>query len=127
MRVEFELPFPIKLSVNNLYRYTNSYVYKTKTAKDYQTLVYLKLLKEKKFTVEKLIFVMEVYPPDKRKRDLDNLLKNVLDSLMYARMFHDDCQIVELHVIKKEVVKDGLLKISLKVKDNDDGNTESKT
>lgn len=127
MRVEFELPFPTKLSVNNLYRYTNSYVYKTKTAKDYQTLVYLKLLKEKKFTVEKLIFTMEVYPPDKRKRDLDNLLKNVLDSLMYARMFHDDCQIEEIHVIKKEVVKDGLLKISLKVKDNDDGNSESKT
>lgn len=38
------------------------------------------------------------YPPDKRKRDLDNLFKSVLDSLQYATVFVDDSQVDELAI-----------------------------
>ena len=40
------------------------------------------------------------YPPDKRKRDLDNLFKCVLDSLQYAQVFTDDNQIDSLSIIR---------------------------
>lgn len=40
-------------------------------------------------------------PPDKRRRDADNICKCLLDSLQNAEVFEDDSQIVDLRVIKK--------------------------
>ena len=40
------------------------------------------------------------YPPDRRRRDLDNLHKGVLDALAFARVFDDDSQIDELSIIR---------------------------
>jgi crossover junction endodeoxyribonuclease RusA len=37
-------------------------------------------------------------PPDKRRRDLDNLLKATLDALQHAGVYKDDCQIDDLHI-----------------------------
>ena len=50
---------------------------------------------------------IELYPPDRRKRDADNLLKAVNDSLQHGEAFHDDSQIVWLLVEKAEVVPGG--------------------
>ena len=36
--------------------------------------------------------------PDRRKRDLDNLLKATLDALTHAKVWHDDGQIDRLEV-----------------------------
>ena len=38
------------------------------------------------------------YPPDNRRRDLDNILKSLLDSLQLAGVFLDDSQIDELWI-----------------------------
>lgn len=116
----FELPFPIGLSVNNMYKIGNNNFYVKKEAKDYKHMVYLMLLKEFRYKDQPLSFSMEVYPPDNRIRDLDNLLKLVLDSLQYAHVIDNDCNIHDLYVTKKNTVKDGLLKISLKIKDNNE-------
>jgi len=53
------------------------------------------------------------YPPDKRKRDLDNLLKISIDSVMHTGLFKDDSQIDEIYVRRCEVIKDGCLEVSL--------------
>lgn len=37
-------------------------------------------------------------PPDKRRRDLDNLLKATLDSLTHAGAWDDDSQIIDLRI-----------------------------
>lgn len=37
-------------------------------------------------------------PPDRRKRDLDNLIKPVLDALQHAQAYKDDSQIDDLHI-----------------------------
>jgi len=50
---------------------------------------------------------VELYPPDKRRRDADNALKAVNDSLQHGGAFHDDSQIVWLLVEKAEVVPGG--------------------
>jgi crossover junction endodeoxyribonuclease RusA len=50
---------------------------------------------------------IELYPPDRRKRDADNLLKAVNDSLQHGEAFHDDSQIVWLLVEKAEIVPGG--------------------
>jgi len=38
------------------------------------------------------------HPPDERKRDLDNLLKSLLDAMQEAGVYGDDCQIREMDV-----------------------------
>lgn len=60
-----------------------------------------------------LAAMITVYPPDKRRRDIDNVLKAVFDSLQKAGLFDDDSQIVKLFVEKGEQVPAGVLKIKL--------------
>lgn len=43
---------------------------------------------------------MWVYPPDMRRRDLDNIIKCVLDVGQKAGLFEDDSQIDVLHVYR---------------------------
>lgn len=53
------------------------------------------------------------YPPDKRKRDLDNILKAMLDAITHAHLIDDD-SCIDLIEIKREcVVKGGRITISL--------------
>lgn len=47
---------------------------------------------------DKLRVQIKAYPPDKRKRDLDNLFKSVLDSLQAAEIYVDDSQIDRLSI-----------------------------
>ena len=44
-------------------------------------------------------------PDDKKKHDLDNVLKALFDGLKHADVFHDDDQVAELHV--KRLTPDG--------------------
>jgi crossover junction endodeoxyribonuclease RusA len=45
---------------------------------------------------------IEVRMPDKRRRDLDNLPKAVLDALTYAAVWNDDSQIDDLRVWRSD-------------------------
>ena len=44
----------------------------------------------------KLDVAIYAHPPDKRRRDLDNLLKSLLDALQHAKVYKDDYQIDRL-------------------------------
>lgn len=56
---------------------------------------------------------IDAYPPDKRKRDLDNILKSLNDSLEYARVFENDNQIAKLIVTRREVEAPGRLVVTI--------------
>lgn len=51
--------------------------------------------------------------PDKRKRDCDNSLKSVIDSLVKNGLCHDDEQFDILHIERGPVIKGGLIKIKV--------------
>lgn len=46
-------------------------------------------------------------PPDNRKRDLDNLLKSLLDALAHAGVYADDGQIDRLSISRGPVMRSG--------------------
>lgn len=56
---------------------------------------------------------MWAHPPDHRRRDLNNLWKVLLDSLVKAGVFGDDEQIDHETVHRESVEKDGCLNICL--------------
>lgn len=105
------LPWPP--SSNVYWRYTQRRVLVSKAARKYKQDVkwYLYTLKKPRLD-GRLRALITVYPPDKRKRDLDNYQKIVLDSLKKI-LFDDDCQFDDLHTIRGKIVKGGALEVTL--------------
>jgi crossover junction endodeoxyribonuclease RusA len=52
-----------------------------------------------------------IHPADRRKQDIDNRAKSLQDALTHAGVWLDDEQIDELHLVRREVVKGGLVKV----------------
>ena len=105
------LPYPP--SVNHYWRYARGRFYISSAGHNYRESVLAAL-----FGCEKLsspvALEIEVYPPDRRRRDLDNILKSILDALEYAGVFEDDSQVAFISVERKEVVKGGQCRIRLR-------------
>jgi crossover junction endodeoxyribonuclease RusA len=59
------------------------------------------------------------YPPDRRRRDLDNLLKALLDAITSAGLIVDDSLVDDLHIKRGSVVKGG--RIVLEIRKLDEG------
>ena len=54
-----------------------------------------------------LAVAVEVYPPDRRRRDIDNVQKALLDALEHGGAFRDDSQVVWLLTERAKVVPGG--------------------
>jgi crossover junction endodeoxyribonuclease RusA len=46
--------------------------------------------------------MITAYPPDRRQRDLDNLLKSLIDSIAHAALIENDYLIDDLRITRKE-------------------------
>jgi len=56
---------------------------------------------------------MDAFPPDRRRRDLDNLMKSTQDALEHAGVYEDDGQIDLLSVQRRSVLPDGQIVVSI--------------
>jgi len=61
----------------------------------------------------RIALAMDAFPPDRRRRDLDNIQKPVLDALEHAGVYEDDSQIDLLVTRRREVAARGYLEIQL--------------
>lgn len=64
-------------------------------------------------TVEPVKLDVLVYQPDRRKRDADNLLKCLLDSLTHAAVWLDDSQARDIHIRLGPVEPPGWLEVTV--------------
>ena len=67
-----------------------------------------------KFTGPLSIFIA-AYPPDGRRRDIDNILKATLDALQHGGAYEDDSQIKSLHVemVAPQPGKPGMVEVCI--------------
>ena len=104
--ISLKLPFPI--TVNHFYNRRGHYTFISEKGLAFNKKV-LDIVDnlDPEFIIDSPI-AMEIYvvEPDKRRRDLDNLTKSCLDSLVKARLISDDHIIHDLRIYKTgEVVK----------------------
>ena len=105
-RVFLTIPFPT-VSGNHMWKRSGRAVYLVPKAREYYALV-AHTVRANYHAVNfstALKVSMAIYPPDKRKRDITNLLKVIEDALTRAGVWADDSLVTELHVSKKELDK----------------------
>lgn len=111
--ITLTLPYPP--SVNKYWRMGGNGVFISAQGRGFrQAVVRILSAKNHKTLGERLRVEIEVYPPDKRKRDLDNVLKALLDALQSAQIFEDDEQIDHLVVRRSKVIEGGKIIVSVK-------------
>lgn len=86
-------------SVNACYRTTGSRVYKSARLREFQKRIGETLRQDVQPIRGKVRLDVELFYKDNRKRDIDNPMKALIDSLEY-KLFENDSNIFELHVIK---------------------------
>ena len=59
----------------------------------------------------RIALAMDAFPPDRRRRDLDNLQKSVLDALEHAGVYLDDSQIDILLTRRRPCIRGGKLDV----------------
>lgn len=123
--IEIELPYPP--SVNHYWKHTKQgQHYISAEGKTYQNKVFVACLHILPLKPPLAVSV-EVYVPDKRRRDLDNLWKVILDSLAHAKIIEDDCwQIVPKQSIEVKGIEKGG-RIVVKLREVRDGGKDVRT
>ena len=104
--IEIELPYPP--SVNHYYRRVGPRTLISREGRRFRERVCAIL---SGLGLRPLVGPLDVevliFPPDRRRRDIDNTQKSLLDALEHAGAYHNDSQIVKLHIEKREVVPGG--------------------
>ena len=110
--IEMTLPWPP--SVNTYWRNFDGRMIISARGREYRETVgdQMTLQKMVKHFKGQLKVEIEAFRPDKRRRDLDNLLKATLDGLAHAGVYEDDSQIVDLHIYWAKDIG-GMLKIKI--------------
>lgn len=112
--IVLHLPFPP--TVNNYYKLTRSGVrYLDKSVRKFREQVLEAVSEQLPGTTldERLFMEVYLYPPDKRKRDLDNYMKGLLDALTEAELWADDSLIDQLHIFRGVIVKGGHVRVEI--------------
>lgn len=61
----------------------------------------------------RLAIAVTLFPPDRRRYDLDNRLKAVLDSLTEAKVWEDDRQVKIIHLEEGGIVRGGACRVRI--------------
>ncbi len=115
---------PFCPTVNTYYRMVNGRMLISAKGRAYRNDVLAAILAShgKPEAIEGPVSVdIQVYPPDRKRRDLDNLLKSVLDSLTHAGVWLDDSQVCDLHIYRcqSDSVNKGTMIVEVKEVESD--------
>lgn len=109
--IDLTLPWPV--SINRYLRRAGVRMHTTHEAKAYRRDVGWLASRESGLGSARLTVEIHASPPDRRKRDLDNIQKVLIDALMHAGLFDDDSQIDDLRIVRGPVVKGGQVRVRI--------------
>ena len=111
--IELELPYPP--SVNHYWRRVGARTLISRGGRAFRTAV-CSILAARGVTplTGPLLVEIDIFPPDRRRRDIDNCLKSLLDALQCGGAYLDDSQIVQLHIEKRPPVEGGKATVHIK-------------
>lgn len=103
-----ELSLPLPPSANHYYRRVGRTTLISRAGREYRAAVKAALLAMGSPSVAgPLMVLVTVYPPDRRRRDLDNLLKCLLDSLQHGGLYRDDSMIDRIDIRRGHCTRGG--------------------
>lgn len=106
----FSMPYPP--SVNGMYSRSKHGVFVKDKVRLYKKEVFFTLQnKIIKFGDKTVSAYLTLYPPDKRHRDIDNILKVTFDCLQLLKVVNRDSQICHLELHRREIVEGGRLDV----------------
>jgi crossover junction endodeoxyribonuclease RusA len=110
--ITLTLPWPP--SVNKYWRTFQGRMIISAEGRSYRKAVADQVLIQRgaKHYAGKLRVNIEAFRPDNRRRDLDNLLKAVLDGCTHAGVWEDDSNIVDLRIYWADTIG-GMLKVKV--------------
>lgn len=110
--IELALPWPP--SLNHYYRRVGTRTLISRAGRQYRALVVRQLRSRfAKPLSGRLRVTIAAAPPDRRRRDLDNLQKALLDALQHAAVYDDDCQIDSLAIYRLPPLPPGRVTITI--------------
>lgn len=107
---EIYLNLPWAPAYGSYYSQTRRGKYITKKGNSFRSAVINECIEQNAYGLNlesPICFSVILYPPDKRTRDLDNHLKALQDALTHAKVWDDDSAILQMHVYKGVIVKNG--------------------
>lgn len=101
-----ELPYPP--SVNRYYRHVGFRTLISREGRAYRRAVCSILRAVSVRPMDgPLVVGLDVYPPDGRRRDCDNVQKALLDALQHGGVYRDDSQVKKLLTVMRETIVPG--------------------
>jgi crossover junction endodeoxyribonuclease RusA len=102
--VEIQLPWPP--TVNTYWRNVRGRMILSTKARQYRDHAESQAFEQDRRSwplTGRLRVAVTAFPPDKRRRDLDNILKSLLDVLGHIGLYQDDSQIDRLEVTRADL------------------------
>lgn len=100
------MPWPP--SANALYRAIGrGRVIKTKKYREWMTEAQAALAIDHPHVEPPYSLVIELTPPNRRRFDIDNRLKGILDALELAQWISDDCYVDQIQVVRLTPIREG--------------------
>ena len=113
--IEIKLPWPP--SVNHYWRNYRGRTVVSQDGRLYRQTVSYRILEQgipRENIRSRLSVSIDAYPPDKRRRDLDNITKALLDAIVAADVIEDDSQIDSLSILRHDAKGDGEVIVRIK-------------